>query len=225
VRYGFFLIERVPRLWVKLPDGTTAAVAPDKSEDRVRAWWDAHVATALPEPTPEAEAAWEADYDEYRAATVVSEVQGTRGFSTEPVTLTQITYPDGYVDDRALGGTPDERIRRRYITQNPPPSQMAAHRTPDFDEWRRTAAVTVEPVTGWIAEFVDGEEQTDVELDATVWTQGFPAAAVAAALNQLGTEGWRVLHVSEDRGLYSGPHANSDAFVTRARYLLGREPA
>ena len=83
----------------------------------------------------------------------------------------------------------------------------------------------MEPVTGWIAEFVDGEEQTDVELDAIVWTQGFPAAAVAAALNQLGTEGWRVLHVSEDRGLYSGPHANSDAFVTRARYLLRRESA
>ena len=83
----------------------------------------------------------------------------------------------------------------------------------------------MEPVTGWIAEFVDGEEQTDVELDAIVWTQGFPAAPVAAALNRLGTEGWRVLHVSEDRGLYSGPHAQLGRVRHRARYLLGREPA
>ncbi|MBE2317122.1 hypothetical protein DVA67_014160 [Solirubrobacter sp. CPCC 204708] len=222
MRYGFFLIERVPREWVELPDGSTVEAPIGEGEARIKAWWEANHATP-PEAAPEDQAEWDARLEAFRAATTIDEVEGTRGFSTEPVKITRITFPDGHVDERALGGTPEEKIRRRFTAENPPPGGSPVRL--EYDAWRAASGLQPQTVTGWAAELVDGTERTDVEIRAHRWTQGFPAAEVAEALNRFAADGWRVLHVSEDRGLYSGPHAQSDAFVTRARYLLGREPA
>jgi hypothetical protein len=47
----------------------------------------------------------------------------------------------------------------------------------------------------------------------------FPSAAVAHALNELSDDGWRVIHVSEDRGVDQDASVN---FVTATRFFLAR---
>src|SRR4051794_37386234 len=120
MHYGYLLIERIPTARVTLPDGTVTDVLEDRAEDAVRAWWQANVVEA-PEADEQELAAWERAFAAYRAATTVEDAEGTRGFSSAPVTITKITYPDGHVDDRALGGPTEERIRRRFTAEHPLP--------------------------------------------------------------------------------------------------------
>ena len=166
--------------------------------------------------------AWEEELERYRAATRIEQVEGTRGFSTETVLITRITYPDGATDERALGGPPEERIRRRFSAQHPPPAG-AGPRSDQYDAWRMLADVQITRATGWRSAFVHGGRREDFDLGARGWDFGLPIVEIVAKLDALAADGWRVLDVSEDHGIYHGPHAQTDHFVTRARYLLGRE--
>lgn len=79
----------------------------------------------------------------------------------------------------------------------------------------------VEKIVVWAASlYLDGEPK---QLPAfSSWDFGLPIEGVLAVLNQIATDGWRVVHVSEDRGVYAGITNRTDASVTKARYLLAR---
>jgi hypothetical protein len=55
------------------------------------------------------------------------------------------------------------------------------------------------------------------------WNFGLPIEDALRILNDLAAEGWRVVSVSEDRGIYRGATNQTDSAVTTVRYLLARE--
>jgi hypothetical protein len=55
------------------------------------------------------------------------------------------------------------------------------------------------------------------------WKFGFPIEDALKILNDLAGKGWRIVSVSEDRGLYKGATNQTDSAVTTVRYLLARD--
>lgn len=80
----------------------------------------------------------------------------------------------------------------------------------------------VEKIVVWAASlYLDGEPK---QLPAfSSWEFGLPIESVLGVLNEIAADGWRVVHVSEDRGVYSGITNQTAAGVTKARYLLARD--
>ena len=70
-------------------------------------------------------------------------------------------------------------------------------------------AITVSEATGWRAALALGGAQEEFDLGARESSYGLPAPQIAAKLDALAADGWEVLHVSEDRGVYVGPHAGT----------------
>jgi hypothetical protein len=78
----------------------------------------------------------------------------------------------------------------------------------------------------WQATFVTDSDERPIELGSSLsWPWGFPVAAALRELNRLERDGWMLVHVSEDHGLYAGADATDEAYLTRVRYLLARPAA
>lgn len=75
---------------------------------------------------------------------------------------------------------------------------------------------------GWKAELRGGTSTQAIDLKADYWQWGYPMNAVAAILDTLHSEGWTIIHVSEDHGIYQGENTNTEAYPTRTRFLLKR---
>jgi len=116
--------------------------------------------------------------------------------------------PDGgvYVSAGPFGGT---SLSKEAATRFPRPVKAVVSCGPRV--LRRT----------WRAElFVDGASlaiATPPDVDGA-W--GLPVDWVLAELEALERQGWTVLHVSEDRGIYAGRDCPEEALPTRVRYLL-----
>jgi hypothetical protein len=89
-----------------------------------------------------------------------------------------------------------------------------------FDDWFKSLA---KEHRTWKADFIRSTltEAMDLPIDVE-YAWGFPSAAVNALLEKLADEGWRLIHVSEDRGLYRGEDAQNESAPTRARFLMER---
>jgi hypothetical protein len=91
---------------------------------------------------------------------------------------------------------------------------------------RPVAAIGAPPlndtrVRSWAISFVDADGQVapfDLDPELTPGLQ-LPVPLIARTLDHLGKEGWRVLNLSEDRGVNDDA---SESFVLRQRYLLHR---
>lgn len=80
----------------------------------------------------------------------------------------------------------------------------------------------VEKIVVWAASLYLGDEPEQLPAFPS-WDFGLPIEGVLEVLNRIAADGWRVVHVSEDRGVYAGITNRTDASVTKARYLLARD--
>lgn len=124
-----------------------------------------------------------------------------------------VTFPDGEAiqfgedTDRA---TIDEYIETRARNEHPDPSRG------NFD-----VSVEIEESAAWGAElFIGGTRRRLPDIES--WSYFFPMDSVAATLNDLAGEGWSVVHVSEDRGLYTSDIVQNMSAPVAARYMLVR---
>lgn len=101
-----------------------------------------------------------------------------------------------------------------------PPKGLTAH---DLNDWK--AGLSHQSQRSWTAELVDGDGRCEPhDLGAAEWSWwGAPVAATNRLLNRLSGEGWSLVHISEDRGLYQGVDATDESSPTRIRYLMRRE--
>jgi hypothetical protein len=143
-----------------------------------------------------------------------------------------VTHSDGtseYFDyDGGEGGIPPGRSANHYAIQawdrtHPP---MGLYKPNDpvrdaRDAWLREAAVTEE--RGWEAAWCDSSGQSRLDVAVDTWHWGVPGPAIVTLLDRYGAEGWKVAHVSEDRGVYRGADVAEESYVTRVRYLLVRD--
>lgn len=75
-------------------------------------------------------------------------------------------------------------------------------------------------ISCWTAEFEAPAGARDVAFDPLDNRAGpFPWMAVTSVLNELGDDGWRVVHISEDRGVDDGADVS---FLVAARFVLAQ---
>jgi hypothetical protein len=73
----------------------------------------------------------------------------------------------------------------------------------------------------WRAEFIVPAEVSEIPIEnAPRRGWGFPITEALRELDRLEKQGWRIVHVSEDHGLYAGADTTDEAYLTRVRYLL-----
>lgn len=198
--YGFFVIERVKYDVVTYPGGDEEVLPLGKGE-----------AAILKYEKDQREEILAASGDVSEVEVERIEVKGTDPprSGERKVYAHRLTFPDGEIVQVAPHDTQSaiERWQDRIARANTP----AAQPKPKLKRRRTWAAELFLP---------EGRERLGFEPDD--WPYGLPIDEVAEVLNRLAGEGWKVLHVSEDRGLYTGPDTESDSYVTRARYLLAR---
>lgn len=237
-RYGFFAIERVHRDVVEYPDGTErlfpAGLGNTEAEaynvEQQRRHEEAIEAHARADAASHAElvSEWRARRERWMEQVTIETIEQRvrpRGklYNVKSHVL-HVTFPGGQVKEIPSERPPSDSELQRTL------ERLCDEAYPAPAETSRISARPVEPglaslvttVTGWAADLFLPPGQEPLELDPTDFTYGFPIQEVTDTLNELADEGWSVVHVSEDRGLYAGNHAASDAYVTRARYLLER---
>jgi hypothetical protein len=123
---------------------------------------------------------------------------------------------DGRTSDQPAGAgrrRVEDEAKKRF------PAPVGKSRR-SFDDW---FSATKTEIRTWKAEFISDGITTPIELGENVqWKWGVPTIAILHELDRLQSEGWTLLNVSEDRGLYQGADADREGYVTRARYLLGK---
>ena len=89
---------------------------------------------------------------------------------------------------------------------------------PTYESWFKSKAAEHRT---WRAELITSSGSKAIALPEPFdWSWGFPIAVAIDLLEGLEQEGWKLVSVSEDRGLYSGADATNESYPTRVRYLL-----
>lgn len=127
------------------------------------------------------------------------------------------------IDEVIIGGTRHEVEAggaSRFVTaerekRHPAPPQEAI---PSYESWFKS--MSAERRT-WQAELATSSGSKTMALPEPLdWSWGFPIAASINLLEDLERDGWKLVYVSEDRGLYAGTDASYESYPTRVRYLL-----
>jgi hypothetical protein len=90
-----------------------------------------------------------------------------------------------------------------------------------LEQWEKGAEA--EHDRGWRCYLVKSSgdaSRRQIEMSST-WS-GVPLETITQQLNELAGDGWRVVAVSEDRGLYLGIDTHDESYPARLRYLLER---
>lgn len=151
---------------------------------------------------------WRSEHTEVREK--LSEEVSTGTFRKE------IRYFDEVVVDgevtRTATGQGEAKARRLAERQFPAAKELKV----DITEERFAEEQT------WEASWTTGERYESVPAPEKVWWNSIPTSWVVAELNARAREGWQLLHVSVDEGLFKGRVARLAAGPETVRYLFGR---
>ena len=106
-----------------------------------------------------------------------------------------------------------------YERKNPRP----AHIDSLYFEWQKKTAVETSKERIWVGAFLDGESEIPVLEKGQKWAYGFPIAEALGILNKLSREGWDVMQVSEDRGLYTGEEECERVIYNHCPFLASQD--
>jgi hypothetical protein len=207
---------------VRFPDGRIERAPVGRGRERLRAFQDEvkgpiveRYETAL-EDWEDAFADW-ADRVEFTAERIRSPGGGR-------VAVTRIHLPGGQTHD-VDPGHEENYLRDQFSSTVLPRPDLNEYL--DLDRWiEDSGAQLTSDQRGWHGRILFADHDQEIEdPELGHWFYGFPARAVLNTLNRLSGEGWRVVSVSEDKGLYLGEDASKEAGPVAARYLLSREVA
>lgn len=80
----------------------------------------------------------------------------------------------------------------------------------------------VENLRGWTATFTTKAGVEIIDASSASWDEVRPETVVLEVLNRLGIEGWQVIAVAEDKGVYAGYAAAEVSQPIRINYLVMR---
>jgi hypothetical protein len=153
----------------------------------------------------------------------ITRKEGSFGSRIEKV-VAVLTFPDGSTKEGPTAEVPTmlyEQCVQLHGDEPHVPTQDE-----DYETWlAETGAVGIEQRV-WIGIEIepDGSER-EFEDGLEDWRFGAPLAGINHELNRLAADGWVVVSVSEDKGLYLGSDSRDESYPARIRYLLGREDA
>lgn len=209
-QYAMVAIERVKQDVVTFPDGEIA-ITPHGEGNAAAARWNklqdeeqhGHRATQT--------AQVEAQRTRWMDDVVIERIEAGRKQGA-PFFIDRVTFPNGEVEEFDADAT-DGEIRATAAEEYP--LVLTPETKPAY------ASVAVRGT--WVGELFLPDGRETLDLAPEQWSYGFPIEEAVLMLNKLAESGWRVVHASEDRGLYAGGDTATDAYVTRVRYLLMRD--
>lgn len=181
---------------------------------------DAAVDAAHRQALAEHQARRDAAFAEFRAGVTVTPNAGrglVNGVPDQP--FSKISYPDG--TSRLVGSTADldqlvADAFEAHHRSSAPPAPAPVDEEALFGRWRSQVRVSTQ--TRWGLMLLTGADRQGLDDE---YAANYPHQRVLAQLDELATQGWTLVQVSEDRALDSGD-ANRTAVVA-ARYLLRRD--
>lgn len=215
--YAILAVTRVRVEFVALADGTEIPFGPAGPEAALRTWFDERVAPALQREHDAALREWRTSLERFRAGVTVARRSVKTGMFGPKEERIELRFPDG----RTLELYPeeaDEEIARRFVAEHRKPSLS----TLTFEEWAQSAGAETRWRTEWRATFFADGLSRDLQVLAEEWVYGAPLEAILNVLNGLGSAGWKLVTVTEDKGVYSGVESANSAAPVRLRYTLMR---
>ena len=134
----------------------------------------------------------------------------------EKMHIDEVQIGDQIFEVQAGNGREFVEIEAKRNIPDPDPPDIPAYSS-WYDSNKRD-------VRTWRVELHTAEGSVPLSFDAGNWSWGYPIQGALSLLDQLDSDGWQVLHISEDHGLYRGADAQDESYPTRVRYLL-RRPA
>ena len=210
--YGYLALRRVKGGTVKFPDGSSEVF--DEYELAKSAWEKWVKENLLPAAIEEARRKRREFID---GCTVREKRTPRSGFMNPDLVQEEVVAPSGETIHVAQtrGGDHSGRIASAAQGQFPDPNLNAVVQ-------ENGGYTPVKEIVVWAAGFYAGDEYKPLPA-FRYWDFGLPMEGILSVLNDLATEGWSVVHVSEDRGIYAGATNHTDSSVTTSRYLLVRE--
>jgi hypothetical protein len=209
LEYGYFAIMRVKGGVFHKADGTTETFEDyNKAINARKEWLEKEHLPKVLEATREAR-------EKFRSECTIHERRvKQQGFLNPDRVYSDICGPDGRVLGQVVGDNQATQIEEYAAEHHPDPTleSVAADQEAKVTEKVMWAAAT----------YLGGQYKRLPAFED--WAFGLPLEKILSILNNLASEGWSVAQVSEDRGIYAGTTNATDSAVTKARYLLVREP-
>jgi hypothetical protein len=137
---------------------------------------------------------------------------------TEPEPFDEVTL-DGRLR-KVPPGTAQEFLQQEASRRFPEPTGPPLTVSSSFSAWFQQNS---KEKRTWRAELITRDARQVLDLGRNLrWQEGFVVESAMRELDRLEREGWTLVHVSEDHGLYAGADAVDEAYLTRVRYLLHR---
>jgi hypothetical protein len=208
LEYGYFAIMRVKGGVFHKADGTTETFEDYSKAINARKEWLQN------EKLPTALSAIRDSRAKFCSECTIHERRDKQeGFRKPDHVYHEICDPDGRVLGRVVSDA-SAQIEKYAADLYPDPTPQSVA----GDE----EAKVIEKVMWAAATYLGGQYKRLPAFED--WTFGLPLEKILSVLNDLASDGWSVAQVSEDRGIYAGTTNATDSAVTKARYLLVREP-
>jgi hypothetical protein len=214
VRHAMLVIARAVYDVVEIPGQEPLVVPKGAGDEATRQWWDENVKVVAAKIFRENNASWQRKLAEWNARTVIDFGKERLHEGGPRVDVARIRFPDGS-ESAVPPEAAKDYVAEAFREENPPPTVAA-----QFADWRET--VQVAELRTWAGWLFDGAENRPLKMGLPASQFGYPIREVLSCLDRLGVDGWRVVHVSEDRGHHDTDNdaAASDSGVTTVRYLL-----
>lgn len=214
VRHAMLVIARAVYDVVEIPGQEPLVVPKGAGDEATRQWWDENVKVVAAKIFRENNASWQRKLAEWNARTVIDFGKERLHEGGPRVDVARIRFPDGS-ESAVPPEAAKDYVAEAFREENPPPTVAA-----QFADWRET--VQVAELRTWAGWLFDGTENRPLKMGLPTSQFGYPIREVLNCLDRLGVDGWRVVHVSEDRGHHDNDSdaAASDSGVTTVRYLL-----
>ena len=216
-QYAMLVLARKVNDVVTIADREPLIVNKDQGLTALRKWWDENEGAGAADEYHRNCASWDSGLESWKEQTRVEHRRGKLYPSGPRVNIARLTFPDGSQESVASNAA-DTLISQTYETKHPRPAPIDAL----YREWHNRSFGGISKERIWVGFFLDGESEVSVLEKGRKWTYGFPITEALGILNKLSSRGWDVMHVSEDRGLYTGEDAVNESSITTARFLLRR---
>ena len=214
VRHAMLVIARAVYDVVEIPGQEPLVVPKGAGDEATRQWCDENVKVVAAKIFRENNASWQRKLAEWNARTVIDFGKERLHEGGPRVDVARIRFPDGS-ESAVPPEAAKDYVAEAFREENPPPTVAA-----QFADWRET--VQVAELRTWSGWLFDGAENRPLKMGLPTSQFGYPIREVLNCLDRLGVDGWRVVHVSEDRGHHDTENdaAASESGVTTVRYLL-----
>ena len=213
VRHAMLVIARTVFDVGEIPGQEPLVVTKGAGDEAARQWWDENQRVVAADIFRQTNASWQRKLAEWNASTVIDFGKERLHDGGPRVDVARIRFPDG-TETAVPPEAAEDYVTEAFREQHPPPTVAA-----QFADWLDTIKVTeLRTWGGWL---FDGAENVPLKMGLPASQFGYPIREVLSCLDRLGVDGWRVVHVSEDRGVYDMENdAAGESGVTTVRYLL-----